>query len=94
MFLDPAGPGGTSGVGLADLEVKSRPEGDADTEDSAGPLNGPKQTVGGATTGRGISPETNARNADGDDHSRLPYSGRGTRRQQRVEAGHALESVA
>ncbi|KAJ1104099.1 hypothetical protein NDU88_001514 [Pleurodeles waltl] len=67
---------------------------DADMEGSAEPLNGPKQTGGGATTGRGISPETNDRNADGDDNSRLPYFGQGTRRRQSIEAGHALESVA
>ncbi|KAJ1164139.1 hypothetical protein NDU88_004584 [Pleurodeles waltl] len=88
MSLDLAKPGGTSGVGLANPEVLSGPQDDTDTEGSTGHLNGR------ATTGRGVSPETNNRNANGDDHSQLPYFRRETRRQQHVEAGHGLESVA
>ncbi|KAJ1180355.1 hypothetical protein NDU88_005577 [Pleurodeles waltl] len=77
--LSPCRPrGGASGVGLADPEVLSCPLRDADTLGTAGALNGPKQTGGGATTGTRILPGTNARDADGDNLSRLPYFGRGT----------------
>ncbi|KAJ1105253.1 hypothetical protein NDU88_002661 [Pleurodeles waltl] len=82
--LGPCRTGGTSGVGLADPEVLSWDEQDADTSGRAGPLNGPKQPRGGATMGTEIFlPGTNDegwanRNADGDAISRLPCIGRGT----------------
>ncbi|KAJ1151765.1 hypothetical protein NDU88_004545 [Pleurodeles waltl] len=60
----------------------------------SGPFKGPNHTGEAATTGRGSFPEPDDCIAEEDDHSRLLLLEKGTRRKQRVEASHALESVA
>ncbi|KAJ1215681.1 hypothetical protein NDU88_003289 [Pleurodeles waltl] len=88
------GPRGTSGGGLPDPEVLCASHGETDAGGSTGPFKSPKHTGGAVTTGRGSFLEPNDCIAEEDDHSQLLHLEKGTRRKQRVGAGHALERVA